>query len=89
LPLLRAGQGLFEAIHERSPVPEVGQRVVGRPVLEFFLGALALGYVAGVEHDPAHRRIFEQAGAARLEEPPRATRVSKAQRQGGTWCPGS
>ena len=60
---------VLHPVGEQDAVREAGQRVVQRAALELLLELLALGDVAGVQHDPLHVRIVHQVRADRLDVP--------------------
>ena len=63
-------QGVLQAVEEEGAIGEARQRVVERVVPELLLQALALGDVAGVEHEAAHAGFVEQVRHRRLEDTP-------------------
>ncbi len=53
---------VLDAVDEERPVGEAGQRVVEGLVAQLGLELVALGHVAGVEDDAAHRLHVDQVG---------------------------
>ena len=59
-------EGVRDAVVEQRPVRERRHRVVEGLVGELLLELLALGHVAGVQHDALHVRVVQQVRAQRL-----------------------
>ena len=76
--LARAGQGVLDPLGEQGPVGQAGQRVVERLVDELGLQLLAVGDVAGVEHQAADVGVLQQVGGDRLRVQPGAVAVAHA-----------
>ena len=73
--------GVQHAVAEQRAVREVGDRVVERLVLQLLLELLALRDVTGVEDDPLHVRVVQQARAEGLGGQVRAVPMLQAELQ--------
>ena len=81
--LVGTGQGVLDPLGEQGPVGQAGQAVVERLVDELGLQLLAVGDVAGVQHQPADVGVLEQVGGDRLGVQPGAVTVAHPPGLGG------
>ena len=80
---------MFETVAEHRTVRKTGERVVERLAGELLLQGLAFRYVARVEHEAFHRRVFEQVAHDAFDEARRAVGVLHAVFGGGRPSGGS
>jgi hypothetical protein len=78
-----AGQGVLDPLGEQGPVGQAGQAVVEGLVDQLGLQLLAVGDVAGVQHQPAHVGVLEQVGGHGLGVQPGAVAVADPPGLGG------
>ena len=70
--------GLLRTIAKQVAVWKAGELVVVRQMTDAILGHRALGDIATVQHDSAHRRMLEAVVACDLQHAPGAATVEEA-----------
>jgi hypothetical protein len=83
VPLARPSQGVLDPLGGQGAVGQAGQPVVERLVDELSLQLLAVGDVAGVQHQAADVGVLEQVGGHHLAVQPGAVAVADPPGLGG------